>query len=156
MACASRRCFAVLLVAALCAGCGDDETSAEEVNVCDEKGTPYAAFAPGIVAEGAAFKVKLVSAIPNPPARGDNAWSAQLLDGGDAPTPDAVITRVKPFMPDHGHGANSPPEVGTVAADGMVQIDSIDFMMPGVWTIDFEVEVAGAADVATFAFCIDG
>jgi hypothetical protein len=148
---------AVLVSAAiLLAGCGDEETESQEVNVCDVNNTPYDSYAAGMVAQGAQFSVKLLDSIPSPPARGENQWSAQLLDGAGNPASDVAITRVKPFMPDHGHGSSSPPDVGAMASDGTVQIEAIDFMMPGVWNITFEVDVAGTADNAVFSLCIDG
>jgi hypothetical protein len=142
-----------LVAAAGCSG-GDDTTAG---NVCDEMG-PYDSYSAGIVKVGEAglLKVKLTDAVPAPPARGDNTWTVQILDAGDTPMSSGGITAVKPFMPHHGHGTNVTPEIGTMGADGSVEVQKIDFMMPGVWTVTVGAEAMSQSDEAVFAFCIDG
>ena len=168
-------CF-VALAAVLAVGCGGTDTPDAAVNICDGFQTAYDAFAAGIEKPGQSGKisVKLLSATPAPPVRGTNAWTIQVM-ANQAPAAGAFVTRVKPFMPDHGHGTSVKPTAGSVeigdadcatspdackaavGADGKLDISNLDFMMPGVWTIQVSVETASKqTDAATFAFCIDG
>jgi hypothetical protein len=152
-----RRAIPLLASLLALAGCSDDEgSSGSGSGPCDNASVSPQTYSVGLAATGDLARVKLLDAQPAPPGRGQNAWTVQLLDTADAPAPDIAITRVKPFMPDHGHGSSAPPTVGELDAEARAEITAIDFMMPGVWTITFELDVAGTADRAVFAFCIDG
>ena len=151
-----RRLVALLPVSLALAGCPGDDDGHSGSNVCDGSSVAYDSYSAGLEKAGETAKIRLLDAQPAPPARGNNEWQVQVLDSGDAPIGDAVITRVKPFMPDHGHGPSTEPDIGEVADDGTAAIRAIDFMMPGVWTITFSVDSASGPDAAVFAFCIDG
>jgi hypothetical protein len=118
-------------------------------------------FTPGMEQPGknGAVKVRLLEATPSPPDKGSNAWTIEIVDAAGAPV-DGLALTVKPFMPDHGHGASVTPQIAAMGA-GKYSITLLDLFMPGVWTITFTVPSpssadAGAPDSATFTFCIPG
>jgi hypothetical protein len=145
-----------LLPLAACGG--DDESSTSATSVCTDFDTPHQTFSAGMTAMGdqGMFQVKLLDAQPAPPARGDNSWTAQILDAAGAPLPGATVNRVHPYMPDHGHGTKVVPAVSALDAEAKCDVTSIDFRMAGVWTITFDVTTAAGTDSAVLAFCIDG
>ena len=83
-------------------------------------------------------------------------YAMALSMGVGQPLPNATITKVVPFMPDHGHGTEEVPEMSATDAEGYVDVTNIDFMMPGVWRLEFHVDVEGTVDTARFGVCIDG
>lgn len=156
--------------------CGEDEASGT-FNICDDFETPYTSFNAGMTVGGdkEAVRVRLVAGDPAPPKRGNNRWTLQVLDANDQPLADAQLTKVKPFMPDHGHGTSTVAtsagvEIADLAcdaspkacraqldSDGRVEVSGIDLRMAGVWTVTVSVLLNdGSSDDATFAFCIDG
>ena len=145
-----------LMATALTACAGDDQPAGG--NVCEDMTTEYEGYSDGLtkLGDNGTLKVRLLSAEPAPPERGDNRWTLQLLSMSDQPLPNATVTGVKPFMPDHGHGSGTTAVIGATNGNGEVTVDSIDLMMPGVWTITVDVDNAATTDTATFAFCIDG
>lgn len=141
-------------------GCDADpgeETTQEPVSVCASSSSEYEDIVAGLTKAGAngIVQVKYVASTPAPPAEDDNRWTVQLLDMAGAPLADGAITDVKPWMPDHGHGTMVVPTMSDMDAEGMVDIEAIDFRMPGVWTLTFTVETAGQIDTATFGLCIE-
>ena len=141
----------------LFAGCADETDPVETSNVCDNFTTPYEEIVTGLTKEGdnGVVQVKYVSSVPAPPAEDDNSWRVQLLDASGNPLTAATVTKVQPFMPDHGHGTTVIPTIGDMDGESMVTVDAIDFSNPGVWTLTFTVETAGQVDTATFSACID-
>ena len=143
--------------------CGGDEPAHQggggsTAGICDQFDTPCEDIVAGMVKVGDAgsMQVKLVSTAPAPPNKGKNVWTVALLDMNDAPLFDAIITKVRPWMPDHGHGASVSPEIGSTGADGTVTVSNIEFRMNGVWTLTFTIDNGGAADTVTFGIFIDG
>jgi hypothetical protein len=151
-----------LASAALIAGCGGEEDPVppeQPKDACAEFDTPHEDITIGLTKTGGSdlVKVAIVSLDPATPAEGEeNIWTVQLLDASDAPMPSAALTEVKPWMPEHGHGAQQPPVIGDTDADGQVEVSNIFFHMPGVWTMDFTVDDGGINDTATFGLCIGG
>lgn len=147
---------ALLLLAAL-GGCADETEPLETSNVCDSFTTPYEDIVSGLtkVGDNGVVQVRYVSSVPAPPAEDDNSWRVQLLDASGNPLTAATVTKVQPFMPDHGHGTTVIPTIGDMDGESMVTVDDIDFRMPGVWTLTFTVETAGQVDTATFSACIN-
>jgi hypothetical protein len=116
------------------------------------------AFAAGLEAKAQDGKVRVtfVSATPAPPAKGTNAFTIDVADESGAPIDGASIV-VKPFMPDHGHGASVVPKVAAGAQAGRYEVSDVELFMPGVWEITFEVTPAGGAmDAVKLAFCVAG
>ena len=107
--------LAIVAVGIASIGCGSDEPA--PFNICDNFATAYEGYSAGLSKDGAAGKVRvtLVSAEPAPPGPGINAWQLQVSDASGTPLPDARLTKVKPWMPDHGHGSNTQAKVAGVA-----------------------------------------
>ena len=87
--------------------CADDDDTTGG-NVCDDMETEYDAYSAGLtkIGDEGRVKIRIMDADPAPPHRGGNSWMFQLVDMADQPLPNATITSVKPFMPDHGHGTS--------------------------------------------------
>jgi hypothetical protein len=86
--------------------------------------------------------IDLLSAVPAPPARFDNAWVVR--------SPSGSISQVTSWMPAHGHGAQKPAVVTATGDPDQYSIDPIDLWMPGMW----EVRIDVPGDRVTFRFCI--
>jgi hypothetical protein len=161
-----------LLAAAIAAGCGPAEsaggtggqssssassstgTPAEAACAKDPRTVPYAVGVEAKATDGA-LTVHFMDASPAPPAKGNNTWTVQLLDGNGKPVDGATIVTT-PFMPDHGHGSSIKPQ-STAKGNGTYEIAPVNLFMPGVWQITFTVTVAGGtADSAVVTFCVDG
>src|SRR4051794_41635875 len=56
------------------------------------------------------LSVTLLSSDPGPPIKGTNVWTLLVSDSGRAPQTGATV-KVKPFMPDHGHGSPAKPVI---------------------------------------------
>jgi len=98
---------------------------------------------------------KLMSSTPAPPARGNNEWTLQLVDGAGTPISGATVT-VTPFMPDHNHGA-SLKAIITEPSPGTYDIKQVNLWMPGFWqTTVTATPTGGTLDKALFNFCIAG
>lgn len=108
---------------------------------------------PGLMKMGAqGLMVRLDTSDPDPLTRTQHDWAFTVMDG------DGVLAgctvEVTPFMPDHGHGANTPPTVSEVG-DGAYQASPIDLFMRGLWTVDFALTCGDATDTVQFAFWIE-
>lgn len=102
------------------------------------------------------FRVRLLEMAPAPAFKGDNVWTAQIVDATGIPLDGATLT-VKPFMPDHGHGSSITPLVIPVGRDGRYTITHLNLFMPGIWRITLAVSGVGSArDSAVFTFCVAG
>lgn len=117
-------------------------------------------FAVGLTraSEAGAFQVELRSSTLVPPDRGDNGFSFRVLDAAGAPLGDAQVV-VRPWMPNHGHG--STPETFTpraTAAPDVLEVGPINFFMPGLWELRFQVVSPSVAksERTTFGFCVEG
>ncbi|MFT3776561.1 MAG: FixH family protein [Minicystis sp.] len=159
--------IAPLLALAL-AGCGSNtsgtggggaggQTSTTTGSICasDPRVTSYAVGASAAAMDGK-VKVTFVDAQPAPPAKGSNAWTIDLTDDAGQPIEGATIS-LKPFMPDHGHGATVIPAVKPGSQAGRYVVDQIELFMPGVWQSTFTITPSGGApDTVVFTFCVDG
>jgi hypothetical protein len=114
-------------------------------------------YAVGLASTGGsgALEFTLEDALPAPPGRGTNRWHVQIRTSSGEPAAGATLTKLRPWMPDHGHGAATKPTTA-VDADGLVTVDGLELVMPGVWTVTVAAEHEGVADEGTFAFCIVG
>ncbi|CAN5334430.1 hypothetical protein BH09MYX1_BH09MYX1_17180 [soil metagenome] len=102
---------------------------------------------------GGALHVSIVSATPAWVVQGVNDWTLDVTDGSGAPR-DGLTLTVKPFMPDHGHGSSTVPQVTTMGG-GRYHVTGISLPMRGVW--DVTVAASGALnDAVVFTFCVDG
>jgi hypothetical protein len=110
------------------------------------------------------FDFVLVSSTPAPPVRGSNSWVLKVVDAQGNAVPNAVITSVYPYMPDHSHGTSASP-IWTGNADGSFTIKQLLLFMPGVWTVTIDVQSGAATNCMTdpskcdsvvYGFCISG
>lgn len=152
-----RHLIIATLLALSSSACANDEPESEPFNICDNFNTAYEDIVTGLTKEGdnGLVRVRYVSSTPAPPAEGDNTWTVQLTDTSDTPLADGAVTEVKPWMPDHGHGTTVEPTMSDMDGESMVDVNDIDFRMPGVWTLTFTVETGGQIDTATFNVCIN-
>ncbi len=159
--------LAAVAVACLLGGCSSksaEPATPDGTGPCADSKYPYeASFAAGLVKTSGdkKNKVKLVDALPAPPAYGPNKWTIQILDPNDKPLSGVTGIQVHPFMPNHGHGQNPTfAEVGTMDAQGTCVVDKLNFGMAGVWRITIAVNGQTVEDLTStgtqFAFCIDG
>jgi YtkA-like protein len=152
----------VLLAAVGAAGCGGGQTGpdADEALACMNSGRGDT-FAVGLEHTGmnAAYKFKLMSAMPAPPGRNLNTWVIQInWEATGAPVTGATLT-VSPFMPDHQHGPGAyTPQIQPLVAPappGQYQISDINTWMPGYWEITIDAKTPdNVEDSAVFKFCI--
>ncbi|HEY1547476.1 MAG TPA: FixH family protein [Kofleriaceae bacterium] len=104
--------------------------------------------------------VKLQSASPAPPARGNNTWTIELssMSNGvvgapmDGMSADIAVT---PYMPDHGHGTPILVEVAPVDGQpGTYSLDPLNLWMPGMWQNTIAVNLGSASDKVVYDFCL--
>jgi hypothetical protein len=99
---------------------------------------------------------KLLSAVPAPPARGDNTWTLQVnsMSGGSvgAPLTGAVMTAT-PYMPDHLHGSPIEVVITPSPTAGQYQLSPVNMWMPGLWETTIQVSDPGG-DQVVYRFCI--
>jgi hypothetical protein len=139
--------------------CGGDGADGSGVRAGCAGDTRARSYQPGMTAlvPSTSLVVRLLDAQPGPPDRGENTFRVRLEDAASAPVETATVT-VRPWMPDHGHGAT--PEVWTLerTGPGEGRVGPINFFMPGLWEVQVRVQAggAGASSRATFPFCVEG
>lgn len=141
--------------------CGDDLQGDPDASrgqgLCAEE-TRADTFVAGLsrTTSTGAFELSFVEASPVPPDRGLNRWLLELKEASGGLVDDAEL-RVRPWMPDHGHGSN-PPYLFPAAtgAPGRYQLESMDLFMSGFWQFTIRVERGEQSDELVFSFCIEG
>jgi hypothetical protein len=134
---------------------GSPPATTDSVCDTDPRAETYVAGMSATSLDGS-LKMSLMAASPAPPARGLNAWTVAITDASGAPLSGATIA-LKPFMPDHGHGASVIPQVTPMATQGTFDVQEIDLFMPGIWTNTFTITPASGPDESVvFTFCING
>jgi hypothetical protein len=129
-------------------GSGDDDT---EVNCAVETADTFTA---GLEKQGTVFDVKLMTANPAPPNRGDNEWEIHVNTlSGAAPVSNATI-EVTPFMPKHQHGTPVDVEVVPGSTPGEYTLKKVNLWMPGVWETTIEMTSSSGTDMVVYKFCI--
>ena len=88
----------------------------------------------------ASAKLQVVDASPAEPIRGLNVWQISLTDLENRALSGCEIT-LAPYMPEHGHGVSTSPEISEPEG-GSYLIEDISFTMPGLWELRFEVACA--------------
>ena len=153
----THRSVALALFLATGSACSSESDGPSGESPCDGSATTTMSYVAGLPATGVQGKLRftLEDANPAPPGRGTNRWQVQVRESAGQPAVGATVTKVRPWMPDHGHGATTKPTV-TVDSNGLATVDALELVMPGVWTVTISAEHEGTSDEATFAFCIDG
>ena len=108
------------------------------------------------------LKMRILSVNPNPPGRGMNSWVVRVLDSsgnaisGAQVKPHVSGTQPDPYMPDHGHGSITAAKVAA-NLDGTHAVTDMNFIMPGVWRMGFDIVTPdGRTDTVFFFFCVAG
>lgn len=156
--------LSALLVSAggLVAGCGDDPTPTGngQGNLCAGESRAET-FVMGMdkATSAGQYRVQISDArignIPTAPDRGLNTWTVQVLDGAGAAMTDVQL-RLRPWMPDHGHGTPGKNWHDGVADGDNYVFGPFDLIMAGYWEFTIEVTEGDTVDSAKFGFCIEG
>jgi hypothetical protein len=149
--------WASLAVVLLAAACGDDGHShggSDGAVDCASESRAQV-YSPGLTVTGDnGYTASLMDSLPAPPARNDNVWTVEIRNDQNVATADLTLD-VKPWMPDHGHGAKVDPVVTAGASDGVYVLDPINLWMPGYWEVTINIaDGQGALDSVVFKFCI--
>ncbi len=149
-----------LLMALGLTGCGKSSSDAESAATTTNTTTAVCsndarvtAYADHMKFKGSTWSVELLSADPSPPGLQLNTWTFQVLDAQNNPVTGATVALV-PWMPDHGHGPSVNPVV--TASGSTYTVNNIDFFMPGVWQLTFNITNGGVKDEAVIDFCVSG
>ncbi len=142
--------IAPLTGACLGGGSSSDDTE-EPVNCATETADQYTV---GLEKMGAVLDVKMMSALPAPPARGDNEWIIHIETlSGAAPVTGATID-VTPFMPKHQHGTPVDVQIQAMPSAGEYKLSPVNLWMPGVWETTIEMSSSSGTDSVVYKFCI--
>ncbi|MEM6991701.1 MAG: FixH family protein [Myxococcota bacterium] len=150
--------LAALPLGTACDGNGDED-NADSAAAADDssservcEGETRDDFAIGLTRDGATVAVSIADAMPADPIRGDNGWVLMITQ--DSAAMDDVGIKIKPWMPDHGHG--TPVEaVVTPRGDGEYMLEPLNLFMPGLWEVTFELTLAdGTTDEVMFSACV--
>ncbi|MBA3461645.1 MAG: FixH family protein [Deltaproteobacteria bacterium] len=137
----------------LAGACADDHHGGEDDPVNCAKETADE-FVVGLQKTGTVLDVRLMSATPAPPNRGDNEWIIQVKTvSGAAPVTGATI-EVTPFMPTHQHGTPVKATVESMPSAGEYKLKSVNLWMPGVWETTIEMMSSSGTDQVVYRFCI--
>jgi hypothetical protein len=143
------------LVAA-CGTNGDDTGGTVDCSMVTDADT----FVVGLEKPGmnGALDFQMMSAMPAPPARGDNTWVVQIntMSSGVVGDPaDGLTLMVTPFMPAHQHGSPIQVQITPMTEPGQYQLSPVNLWMPGVWETTIRATTASqTSDLAVYRFCI--
>lgn len=140
------------LCLAACSGDGDDD--GESYNCANEPRADEFVIGMSKLGEQQRMKFTLVNFDPAPPQRDHNRWTLKLetMAAPGTPVTGATMT-VRPFMPDHKHGARYPAEIVPGGEPGIYELEPINMWMPGLW--ETTISVTGSeSDRAVFRFCL--
>lgn len=158
--CALTRALGVALIGALALACSstDDSTTQDAGATPSSRCTgPVDTYTAGIekMSDGGSFKVAIVNAAPAPPDKGDNSWTIRVQDAGGASV-TAALVKVRPVMPEHGHGTAPTEFEAKAVGDGSYTVGPMNLFMPGHWQSHVMVESGGKSEMAMFDFCLEG
>ena len=151
-------------VCVLASACGDDGSTHDDHDPSCLEDTRDEEYVAGISKTGSAgYVIAIADSNPAPPAKGDNIWTVEVKDSGDAPVTGMTLESA-PFMPDHGHGT---PIVALVTetGNGVYTVNPVNLFMPGYWETTITLVDPGATDSpdddvdldsVVFKFCVEG
>lgn len=138
----------------LAGACADDSQSGDDDEFVDCAKETADQFVVDLEKKGTVLDVKLTSALPAPPTRGDNEWIIHINTiAGAAPVTGATI-QVTPFMPKHQHGTPIDVKVEAQPGAGDYKLSPVNLWMPGVWETTIEMNSASGTDQVVYKFCI--
>ena len=143
----TRHGFALVLVAALVAGCPGSEESSAPVEPAGLPEAVPADLGGAVVSREGLYRVRLA------PERGEarlgrmHAWTVAVE------TPDGQPVRPTRLvfgggMPQHQHGFMSAPRVTRSLGDGRFLVEGVKFHMSGRWRLEVELVGPAGPDVA--------
>lgn len=148
--------WSILAVVAACGSSGGGSPDASDDCSADPRADT---FTIGLDKHGTAGNLDfvLMSAMPAPPARGDNTWVIEVnaMSSGVVGSPVAGVDMVAtPFMPDHQHGTPIPVKVTATTTAGQYQLSPVNMWMPGYWETTLEATAGSVSDTVVFKFCV--
>jgi hypothetical protein len=110
-------------------------------------------YAAGMTRAGvdARLSLTLLDAVPAPPQRELNDWRVRVEDPSGVAVSGCTLG-VGLFMPVHGHSSTTEPVITPAEAAGEYRIDDMNFFMPGLWEITFDLTCGAVTDQVQFAF----
>lgn len=146
--------LALLVLALPLAGACADDTHGDDEEIVDCAKETADQYTVGLQKTGTVLDVKLMSALPAPPTRGDNEWIIHINTvAGAAPVSGATI-EVTPFMPKHQHGTPIDVKIEAQSSAGDYKLSPVNLWMPGVWETTIEMVSPSGTDQVVYKFCI--
>lgn len=103
-----------------------------------------------IEAEAGQLSLRVDAAVPEPPEAGNNRWTVAVSDGQQDLADCSLALDL--WMPDHGHGADTPvveqPEPGVYDVE-------LDFLMGGFWEVSTQLECGELSDQLQLDLCVE-
>jgi len=99
------------------------------------------------------FMVRLVSS-PEPPAKGLNTWTLEVMRHDDMAMIEQAVITVEPWMPAHEHGSDSEATVEDMG-QGMYVADPVELQMRGTWDTTITIEHEDMTDEVHFVFAVE-
>jgi hypothetical protein len=123
-------------------------TPAGSMMTCDAE----PCFDPQFKVSDQGITVALQSSMPQIPERGNNQWVVHVLDETQTPISGCQIV-LKPFMTEHMHGGTN-----VTATEGNVAylFEAINFFMPGLWEITFDITCGDKMAQPKYSFRVEG
>ena len=152
--------IAAILLIGSASGCGDDESGGTHSGH-GGSGTQASCGAGPLhlgdtaTSDDGTFTVELVEADPMPSEKFENDWTVRILTADGEPFTSMESLEVTPWMPDHAHDGQVPPELGEMDDTGTLQVDRINLWMAGLWDVYFDVTHDGVQERATLSLCIE-
>jgi hypothetical protein len=142
------------------AACGTDGHGDDEPEVDCATVTTDDTFVVGLEKPGTSglYNFKLMSAVPAPPARGNNTWVVQVnaMNAGVVGAPvDGATIKVTPFMPAHEHGTGVAVVITPMTEPGQYELSPVNLWMQGVWETTIRATLDTTSDSAVYKFCVD-
>jgi hypothetical protein len=100
------------------------------------------------------FQFVLLDSSPAPVSAPSNlVWTMEILDASGKPVSGASFTKLRPWMPVHGHGTTE-VTVMPGSKPGTYELNSLYLFMVGMWEIDITVQAGGQSDSTSYFFCM--
>ena len=112
-------------------------------------------YSPGMgqMGTGKVFRFILLDANPTPTGKGTEVWTLKVLDASGSPVTDATFPVMKPWMPQHMHGAGVNVQI-TNNHDGTYTLSPMYFFMAGLWETEITAQSGTKTDSTNFFFCL--
>ena len=150
--------FCILLISSIVfLSCGETDSESNDVSEMMETEntscvTPCFNIDETYVSQNQSWNLNLTQVSNDPPLQGLNQWTFSLQNPEGVALESCEIL-VKPYMPDHKHGSR---DVNASWLQGdSYQVSDLDFIMPGLWEITFEITCMDLMDTVSFEFWLN-